>query len=46
VRRQTKRWLKCHAHRIERRVEKERLRLQGQDYTPALKPRLTGWDMA
>jgi hypothetical protein len=33
------------AHRAERRTEKIRLRVQGEDYAPAGKPRLTGWDI-
>ena len=36
---------KSMAHRINRRVERIRLHVQGLDYLPLLRPRLTSWDL-
>lgn len=33
------------AHRTNRRVEKSRLLVMGEDYMSLLKPRLTSWDI-
>lgn len=33
------------AHRTNRRIEKSRLLIMGEDYIPSLKPRLTCWDL-
>lgn len=33
------------AQRANRRIEKQRLNVYGEDYVPTGKPRLTGWDI-
>ena len=46
IKRGTIREMKQQAQRVTRRVERVRLRQQGEDYISSDRPRMTGWDVA